>query len=248
MLTDQIELPGSMPERLKGDLPNVHTQWTASLYDSSFYFNPAMERYRIEENFKAPFFLTPQRYYVGVAWYQKQVNIPLDWKNERIILFLERPHIETTVWVNNRKAGMQNSLCIPHSYDITSLVSLGKNVISIRVDNRIKEINVGMDSHSISDHTQGNWNGIVGKINLSTTPTLYFDDIQVYPDLKQKKALVKMVIRSHSRSVTPVDICLSAESFNSDKSHIVAPVFQRYRMAGGTLSCEMELNLGEFPD
>ena len=103
-LTESIYLPGSMPEMLKGDKPNINTQWTASLYDSSYFFNPYMEKYRVEENFKVPFFLTPDRYYVGPAWYQKEVTVPADWKNERIILFLERPHIETTVWVNNRQA------------------------------------------------------------------------------------------------------------------------------------------------
>lgn len=39
---DTILLPGSMPERLKGDDPTLKTQWTGTLYDSSFYFNPAM--------------------------------------------------------------------------------------------------------------------------------------------------------------------------------------------------------------
>lgn len=82
------------------------------------------------------------------------MNIPADWKGERILLFLERPHIETTVWVNGQKTGMQNSLCVPHQYDITRYVRPGKCTITIRVDNRIKEINVGPDSHSITDQTQ----------------------------------------------------------------------------------------------
>ena len=73
-----------------------------------------MEKYRKEGNIKFPFFLTPDKHYVGAAWYQKEVNIPADWKGERILLFLERPHIETTVWVNGQKTGMQNSLCVPH--------------------------------------------------------------------------------------------------------------------------------------
>jgi len=101
-------------------------------------------------------FHTPDKHYVGAAWYQKEVNIPADWKGERILLFLERPHIETTVWVNGQKTGMQNSLCVPHQYDITHYVRPGKCTITIRVDNRIKEINVGPDSHSITDQTQGN--------------------------------------------------------------------------------------------
>jgi hypothetical protein len=100
---DGINLPGSMPEKLKGDDVTIRTQWTGSLYDSSYYFNPYMEKYRIDGKVKLPFFLTPDKHYVGVAWYQKEVIIPSGWKGERISLFLERPHIETTVWINKRR-------------------------------------------------------------------------------------------------------------------------------------------------
>ena len=123
ILEDHINLPGSMPEKLKGDEVTVHTQWTGSLYDSSYYFNPYMEKYRMEGQVKLPFFLTPDKHYVGVAWYQKNVTIPSDWKGDRIILFLERPHIETTVWVNNREIGMQNSLGLPSALITVSRIS-----------------------------------------------------------------------------------------------------------------------------
>ena len=39
-LDDSINLPGSMPEKLTGDEVTVRTQWTGTLYDSSYYFNP----------------------------------------------------------------------------------------------------------------------------------------------------------------------------------------------------------------
>lgn len=244
-LNDDINLPGSMPEKLKGDNVTAQTKWTGSLYDSSYYFNPYMEKYRIEGNLKLPFFLTPDKHYVGVAWYQKQVVIPANWKGERILLYLERPHIETTVWINEKKAGMQNSLCVPHIYDVTDLVTKGKCTISIRVDNRIKEINVGPDSHSITDQTQGNWNGIVGKINLITTPKVYFDDIQVYPDLANKKAIVKMVLKSTSPIGTSATIALSAKSFNSEQNHTVPAITKSFVVKDGALNCEMELPMGD---
>lgn len=244
-LNDDISLPGSMPEKLKGDNVSTQTKWTGSLYDSSYYFNPYMEKYRIEGNIKLPFFLTPDKHYVGVAWYQKQVVIPANWKGERILLYLERPHIETTVWINEKKAGMQNSLCVPHIYDVTELVTRGKCLISIRVDNRIKEINVGPDSHSITDQTQGNWNGIVGKINLITTPKVYFDDIQVYPDLANKKAIVKMVLKSTSPTGTSATIALSAKSFNSEQRHTIPAITKNFVVKDGVLNCEMELPMGD---
>lgn len=230
---DTINLPGSMPEKLKGDRVDADTKWTASLYDSSYYFNPYMAKYRVEENFKVPFFLTPDRHYVGVAWYQKEIEIPRSWRGERIVFSMERPHIETTVWINGREAGMQNSLCVPHVYDITELVSSGKCRITVRVDNRIKDIDVGPDSHSITDHTQGNWNGIVGKIELTVTPKIYFDDIQVYPSVRDQKAVVRMKVRSLVSAHASTTITLSAEAFNSPESHTVAPVSQDIRLSGG---------------
>lgn len=238
---DRINLPGSMPEKLKGDEVTAATQWTGSLYDSSYYCNPYMEKYRKEGNIKFPFFLTPDRHYVGVAWYQKEVDIPDGWKGERIVLFLERPHIETTVWINGRKAGTQNSLCVPHEYDITRYVRPGKCRIAIRVDNRIKDINVGPDSHSITDQTQGNWNGIVGRICLQTTPRTYFEDIQIYPEPEQRLTRVKIVVKGSGDAM----VKLSARSFNTDKMHSVPPVRQEVKVKNGSAETEILLPMGE---
>src|SRR5690606_12866392 len=185
-LSAVIKLPGSMAESLMGDEITLETKWTGSIYDSSFYYNPKLEKYRQPGNIHIPFWLTPAKHYVGAAWYQKEVNIPAKWKGKRIMLHLERTHIETRVWVNDKEVGLQNSLVAPHVYDLTSYLTEGKQRISIRIDNSIKEINVGPDSHSITDHTQGNWNGIIGKIALEAIAPVYIDDVQIYPDVKNK--------------------------------------------------------------
>ena len=244
-LKEEINLPGSMPEKLKGDDISVRTKWTGSLYDSSYYYNPYMAKYRIDGKVKLPFFLTPDKHYVGVAWYQKEVSIPSSWKGERIVLTLERPHIETTVWVNDKKVGMQNSLCVPHEYDLTSYIRPGKCKISIRVDNRLKEINVGPDSHSVTDQTQGNWNGIVGKMTLTAGSTIHFDDIQVFPDLANKKALVKILLKSDKLRNVSAKVILSAQSFNSERTHTPLPVSKNILIKGDSLSLEMDLPMGD---
>ena len=167
--TDNITLPGSMVTNGKGDDVTVNTVWTGSTYDSSYYFNPYMQKYREEGNVKYPFFLTPGKRYVGKAWYKKTVRVPSDWKGERVTLFLERPHIETTVYVNGKEAGHQLSLSVPHQYDVTDFIKPGKrNEIVICVYNGIENVGVGQDSHSVTDQTQGNWNGIAGNIELTT--------------------------------------------------------------------------------
>lgn len=151
---DFVSLPGSMQTNGKGNEVTVHTVWTGSTYDSSYYFNPFMEKYRMEGNVKYPFFLTPDKHYVGTAWYKRTVSIPKAWKRQRIWLFLERPHIETTVYVNGRKVGHLMSLSTPHEYDITDYVRTGRdNDIAISVYNGIENVGVGQDSHSVTDQT-----------------------------------------------------------------------------------------------
>ena len=244
-LGDYISLPGSMPEKLKGDDVTAHTKWTGSLYDSTYYYSPYMEKYRKEGNIKLSFFLTPDKHYVGVAWYKKEIKIPSSWKGERIELFLERPHIETTVWINGKKVGTKNSLCVPHIYDLTDFVHPGNCQIAIRVDNRIKDINVGSDSHSITDQTQGNWNGVVGKICLRTTSKIYFDDIQVFPDIHKKCAKIKMKILSANKTHRKITVTLSAESFNSNIRQTIPTVKKTFTINSECTDQEMILPMGE---
>src|SRR5690606_34329972 len=54
-LTDQITLPGSMNTNGKGDDITLETPWTGSIYDSSFYFNPRLAKYREPGSIKIPF-------------------------------------------------------------------------------------------------------------------------------------------------------------------------------------------------
>jgi hypothetical protein len=199
---DEVTLPGSMLTNGKGNPVSVKTQWTGSLYDSSFYFNPYMEKYRKEtpsktpsgspyrgsersgepSQMKFPFFLTPERHYVGAAWYHRSVYVPKSWSKQSITLFLERPHIETTVFVNGKEVGHQMSLSTPHCYDVTSYLWLGeKNDISIRVYNGIENVCVGQDSHSVTDQTQGNWNGIVGRMELQAQPVIWRKRVVTHP-------------------------------------------------------------------
>jgi hypothetical protein len=232
-LSDSICLPGSMVENQKGYDVSLTTKFTASIYDSSWYFNPKMAKYRQLDNLKMPFWLTQQKHYIGLAWYQKNVEIPSNWSGSHITLLLEHPHFITKVWIDGTEVGTQNSLTVPHLYDLTEFLKPGKHRISVRIDNRMKDIDVGSNSHSVTDHTQGNWNGMVGALQLQTRPLVFLDYIQVFPDLKTKTALVKIKVLNQKSTAASGKITLSAQSFNSAVSHIVAPVELPVSLAAG---------------
>ncbi|MBN2666324.1 MAG: beta-galactosidase, partial [Bacteroidales bacterium] len=119
---ETVNLPGSMAENGKGDEVTISTPWTGDIIDRSYFTDSKYEKYRQPGNIKIPFWLKPVKYYKGAAWYRKDVDIPEAWDNKRIVLFLERCHWESTVFVNEKEAGSCNSLSTPHEYDITSLL------------------------------------------------------------------------------------------------------------------------------
>ncbi len=243
-LKETIALPGSMTIRGKGDDITIKTQWTGSIYDSSFYFNPRFKKYR-EPKPKFPFWLTPKKRYVGAAWYQKEVVIPKNWNQKHINFFLERAHTETTLWVDGVKVGMQNTMVAPHEYDLSTLLKPGTHTLTIRVDNRIKDINVGIDSHSLTDHTQGNWNGIIGKMKLISTPTFYIDNIQAYPDLANKQVNLTIALASIVSEKYNGTLSISANSFNSKKKDQIAPKKFSYKFSGKTDTIKVSLPMGD---
>src|SRR3990170_4464456 len=81
-LTQKISLPGSLAENNYGDQPNLTTPWVGSMLDSVWFKDPKFAKYRTQANFKPPMWLTPVKYYRGVAWYQKEVTIPAEWKGK----------------------------------------------------------------------------------------------------------------------------------------------------------------------
>lgn len=215
-LADKIVLPGSLTTNNIGSDISINTHWTGDIVDSSFFKNPEYAKYREPGNFKIPFWLQPTKYYKGAAWYQKEVTIPASWNKKHITLFLERCHWKTTVWVDGGKTNSQMSLGAPHEYDLSALLSPGKHRITICVDNRVHEVNVGSNSHSISDHTQSNWNGMVGKLMLIEQPVLHIENVKLFPDIHKKQVTAVIDYKKNNNALIKAQINLKATSGNKN--------------------------------
>ena len=190
-LADRIRLPGALQQQGYGDPISTTTPWVAKLIDVQWYKKEKYGKYTQPGNVLVPFFLQPARHYVGPAWYQRDIEIPAAWQGRRIVLTLERAHWETQVWVDDKALGNNRSLATPHVYDLGTGLSPGRHRLTIRVDNRMI-VDVGADAHSISDETQTCWNGIVGRLELSATSPVWIRDVQVYPNVAKRSALVRV--------------------------------------------------------
>ena len=209
-LGDRVTLPGSMTTNGKGFDVDVNTPWTGSIMDSTWFTDDAYAPYRQPGNIKIPYWLQPDKYYKGAAWYQREITIPDTGFEGGAELFLERAHWETRVWIDGSEVGMQNSLGTPHRFDISRYATPGKHTLTIRVDNRVNDINVGINSHSISDHTQSNWNGLVGELAIYPLRATAITDLQLFPDVEGHRVTARLDIQHAGAEGVPATVRLTA--------------------------------------
>ncbi len=190
-LPNFIKLPGVLQSQYYGDEISTSTPWVLSLYDRFWYLREDYKEYT-EKNVKVPFLSQPPRHYLGVAWYQRHIDIPTSWVTRRVVLNLERPHWETTVWIDGKKIGSDKSLVAPHVYDLGTVLP-GRHRLTIRVDNRML-MPYRPDAHSVSDSLASSWNGIAGRIELTSTGRVWIEDAQAFPNFAQKSMLIKVRI------------------------------------------------------
>ncbi len=131
--------------------------------------------------------------YEGLAWYQRDVEIPRVWQGKQVSLFLERTHWDTTVWVDDKYVGTQDSLIAPHVYNLGINLAPGRHRLTICVDNT-RKIDLGRFVSIYYEGTQTNWNGLIGKLELRAKDLVSVADVQVYPDLDRKLAKVSVLI------------------------------------------------------
>lgn len=215
-LPEEITLPGSTDQAGKG----IKTQDMTSL--------------RLTRLFE----------YKGAAWYEKEVYVPETWANKEIRLFLERVHWETSVWINGKAAGKQESLSAPHIYDISSLINAGrKNTIQIRVDNN-PVYNIE-HCHAVSAETQTNWNGIIGKIELQAFDKIHINDIQVYPQMKEKSARCHIAILNKAKTPVKGILQVTGTTVNTKPLQQVAAKSVEFSGSDSLILVTTDLYLGE---
>ena len=122
--------------------------------------------------------LTDAYRFEGAAWFMRTFTAG-DWTGEQTMLTLERTR-KSTVYLDGRPIGHQESLCTPHRYFLPP-VHAGEHTLVIRVYNTDYPTRGG---HLTSPDTQSNWNGITGEISLTVAHTL-LTDLTVCPDLRR---------------------------------------------------------------
>jgi len=166
-------------------------------------------------------YLNPIKQYVGPLWLQKEIELPPSWEKKEISLFLERTKA-TQVWIDGRFVGSNTSLSAPHMYQL-GVLSPGKHRLTIQVNNEPKLFSVG-GSHALSDHTQTNWNGIIGQLYLEALPDLRIGLVKLTPDVDHQAVRVKFRLVGKKNKKVPITLKLQAVAYNTAIPHTVSPL------------------------
>lgn len=177
--------------------------------------------------------------YSGMAWYQKEIEIPESWSGKQLVLFLERCQWESHIWLDNDYIGMQNSLSTPHVYTLKTTATPGKHMLTMMIDNsnlnyagespsadtdedRAKdELGRDINIHLTTKISTGKkincgihdltyaWNGIIGRMELQGIDPVWIEQVDIYPDIHHKQAHVKVQIGNLTN--VPVDGMVAVE-------------------------------------
>jgi hypothetical protein len=197
-----VKLPGTLDDNGLGDPISAKTNWVSTLHDRFWYLRKDYKEYAKPGNVKVPFWPAPERVYSGAAWYSKTVTIPEAWQGRRVTASFERVQWFSTLYLDGKQVGGAcDSLAAPHVFDL-GILAPGEHKLVARVDNCVDDranpkrmvIPIRKDAHAISHSTQGNWNGLVGKLTLTATSPVWIDDARVFPNVQNKTARIEVEI------------------------------------------------------
>lgn len=216
-LNDFVRLPGTTDENKKGNLNSDKKETTHLSREYSWF---------------------------GKAWYQRKVLIDKTWGGKNIQLVMERTK-PTQVWVDGVSAGTNTDITTSQVYDLSQLMTVGQHTLTIMVDNgKSVPDEVISSSHAYVEHTQTNWNGIIGKLLLKAVDLCHIADVQSYPDIASHSVNVKLKIVNKSSDTKRSEISLNAEVWNTTITR--KPVSKSFKVSlkPGDNMLEFVLDLG----
>ena len=168
--------------------------------------------------------LTRKYEYMGPAWYQRDIEIPAEWKGKKIFLYFERTHWLSSVFIDTKEVSSIDYVSVPHNHDLSSFVKPGKkHRMTICIDNRF-QYNTHKWNHAHTEFTQINWNGILGEIKLLAIDPVYLEDLQVYPTIADQSIKVKLRVNNATKKQVKGKVSFVIEGTNYSLKDEVALV------------------------
>jgi len=152
--------------------------------------------------------------YVGLATYEREIDIPSVWAGRRFELFLERTKV-VDAYLDGKRIGRSETLAAPAVIELPRGTSPGRHTLRLVVDNR--QGTVPASGHQVSDDTQTNWNGVMGRMELRSFGAVSMPQVKVFPCAAENKVTAKVVFRNDGAEEAKIEVKLGVSvSGNGD--------------------------------
>lgn len=223
-LREELNLAGAWKFQLDPELKGEKGKWYQSTLPEEVILPGSLDENKkgFQQTDTTDGHLNRPIHYVGLAWYQKEIEIPEKWTRKDVVLIIERTKV-SKVWLDTIYLGSNNIIYAKQVYDLTKKITSGKHTLTIAVDNREELVPIA-GSHAYSENTQTNWNGIIGRFCLEARDPVYIKKVRVFPEIESKAVKVEVAISElMSETGAKYSIQLLAELWNSEKTHFVKP-------------------------
>ncbi|MGG4345529.1 glycoside hydrolase family 2 protein [Paenibacillus lautus] len=123
--------------------------------------------------------------FMAAVWYKREFTVPEEWKGS-ILLHFGAVDYETEVWVNGVSVGSHRGGYTPFSFDITSHVIPGDNVITVCAEDDVRSGRQPRGKQSGRFHSHGcdytRTTGIWQTVWLERVPEAYLSDMKIVGD------------------------------------------------------------------
>ncbi len=141
----------------------------------------------------------PESYLSGIQrnleinmWYRRIVTIPSGWKGKHVFINFGAADHHTIVFINGKKAGVHDGGYDAFSFDITSYLQEGNNVIIVGVQDK-NDGSAPSGKNEAGEHGDYTFtSGIWQTVWLEPVDENYIENIRITPDVKNKQLSVKV--------------------------------------------------------
>lgn len=240
----RIDLGGTWKFQLDNSNVGIAQGWQANDLPDTIVLpgtTDTNKKGKMNEKMDETTYLSREYSFVGKAWYSKEVVIPKNWAGKEITLYLERTK-PSHIFVDGVLVGVNTNISTPQVYNLTTQLTPGPHRLTMMLDNAGQVPNqILYSGHAYSESTQTNWNGVIGDFYLEAADACHIDEVDVYPDVTNKKAVVKIRLANNRKELKQAKLSLSAEAWNTQKKHRLPVLKRTVDLSADVFSFDLEL-------
>ena len=141
-----------------------------------------------------------------IAWYQRSVRVPADWRGQRVFMTIGASDWETTVWLDGHELGKHQGGYTPFSVDLTPYLKPGRNQqIVVRADDKRRMFTL------YGKQGYGNARGIWQTVYLEARGPVYLEALHFAPDIDANKVNVTAYLPQPAAANLQLNLVIKGE-------------------------------------